>query len=288
MGQHCAPRGPIVRHIVTPEIDMMRNGLGGEYVGKLHRTLRRFVVTLTGEKIDVVLRAKFGENTLVIQVGEIIHGTVEVTIVVIVAVGVRFDIIRAAHGNRAIEHIRSPEQRVGCMQRAQTCTGRDDGGVIARHISDERHDLINDILVVLLMPHGAVRRRNVLIQPALAVDAVDGERFDLSRVNERLDGIDEIESLVLEVVGGRRGEHQQRQTVMAIDGNFHLLVQVGAVPGMNLALHTFLGENARMGKMRGAGFENLREIIHKRILKSKQTGRTRPPVLWKSVFSQLK
>lgn len=47
MGQHGAPRGPVMWNIVSPQIEMMRNPLAGEHLSKVNGSLGGFILPLS-------------------------------------------------------------------------------------------------------------------------------------------------------------------------------------------------------------------------------------------------
>ena len=44
-----------MRNVITPEINMVRNSFGRKYLPKLNGSLRRFVVSLNRENVDMLL-----------------------------------------------------------------------------------------------------------------------------------------------------------------------------------------------------------------------------------------
>src|SRR5207249_4137442 len=93
------------------------------------------------------------------------------------------------------------------------------------------------VAVVLDLAPRAGRRRDSVVEPALAVDAVDGVDLHATALDVVRDGVDEEESLVLLEVGCGRREHQERGAEVAVDGDGHLLVEARAIPSMDLFFH---------------------------------------------------
>src|SRR6476469_5992254 len=85
-------------------------------------------------------------------------------------------------------------------------------------------------------------RRHLLVQEAVAIDAVDGIRAQLAGLDERFNRIDEIEAFILEIVGGCCGKHEQRWSGVPVRDERHFHVQVWAIPGSCATFHqgTFL------------------------------------------------
>src|SRR6185369_9820235 len=85
-------------------------------------------------------------------------------------------------------------------------------------------------------------RRHLFVQETPTIDAVDGVSAQSSLLDELLDGVDQIEAFVLEVIRGGGGEHEQRRSRMTVRDEGHFHVQVGAVPGSCAAFHIDLSQ----------------------------------------------
>ena len=77
------------------------------------------------------------------------------------------------------------------------------------------------------------------IEPCLAIDAVYREYLHLAGVDRIFYRVDNIETLVFEVIGRRRGKHQKREPVVPVGYDFHPLVEAGAMPAIDESLHSF-------------------------------------------------
>lgn len=87
------------------------------------------------------------------------------------------------------------------------------------------------------MPDGLVAGVHVGIEPAFCVDTVDGKHLHFARVDGPGNGVNQVEALVLQVVGSSRWQKEQGKAVVPVDGYFHLFVKAGAVPGMDVSVH---------------------------------------------------
>ena len=175
---------------------------------------------------------------VVVQARQKFHRVVEVHVLVVVVVAVvAANVVRAAHRNHAVEQVGAAEQLIGRVIRAEARARRDDADAPLAVVPDVRHDFVSDVAVVFVLAEGLVLRGHLAVEPRLGVDAVDREDLDFAAVNELPDGLDEVEALVLQIVRRRRGEHQQRETVMPIRHDFHVLVQAWAVPAIQKTLH---------------------------------------------------
>ena len=216
----------------------MGNVLGGEDAAHGDGGRGFLVGTLAGDEVDVLLPAQLAEGGVVVgEVGQVVERGVEVDVLVPIAVGVVLEVVAAAHRDAAVEEIGAAEKGVGGVQRAEGGAG-DDGLHAAGALRvDERRDLVAHVGVELLVADGLVPRVHVVVEPALAVDGIDREDLHLAAVDEGRDGVDDMEPLILEVIGGGGGKHQEREAVVAVDGDLHVLVKAGAVPLVDLAVH---------------------------------------------------
>lgn len=87
------------------------------------------------------------------------------------------------------------------------------------------------------MPDRFVAGVHIGIEPALRVDAVDGKHLHFARIDGPCNGVNQVEALVLQVVGSGRWQKEQGKAVVPVDGYFHLFVEAGAVPGMDVSVH---------------------------------------------------
>src|SRR5712692_1158186 len=124
------------------------------------------------------------------------------------------------------------------MKGTKACAGRDDPEAPLTTVPDVGHDFTRDVVVVLSLAKRFVFRVDLVIEPAFPVDAVYGKDFDLAGFDRILDRVDNIEALVLEKIGRRRREHQQRESKVAIGHDLHGLVQAWAVPAVDESLHS--------------------------------------------------
>ncbi len=65
------------------------------------------------------------------------------------------------------------------------------------------------------------------------------EDFDFARFDHVADGVNQLESFILQEIGGGGGEQQHGKAEMTIRDNVHITVQAGAVPTVNPSIHEF-------------------------------------------------
>src|ERR1700752_3570137 len=100
-----------------------------------------------------------------------------------------------------------------------------------------RHDLSCDVLIILNLPNRAISRVHPFCHPAFAVDAVDGKALEFAAFDELFDDFDHVKALILKVISGGSGEQQQREPMLTVNDDLHMLVEAGAVPTIYEALH---------------------------------------------------
>src|ERR1041384_2232013 len=154
----------------------------------LHRENARYpsrcvgvlVVSLTGDDMNVIFMPKRFE-ILPFDARHIIHRLVEVPVfVVVIALVITADIKRAAHRYASRKKIGAPEKLIRAMERSETCACGDDSHAPLTAIPDEGHHFAGDIAVVLHLTKRLVTRMQFIVEPALAIDAVDREDFHLA------------------------------------------------------------------------------------------------------------
>jgi hypothetical protein len=132
------------------------------------------------------------------------------------------------------------EVRVGRQVRAEARARGERARVrVAAVLTYERQHLFDDVAVVARQEFPFDVRRRFLVQEAVAVDAVDGVGANLPGLDVVLDGVNEVEALVFEIVGGGRGEHQKRVAGVAVGDERHLHPEVVAEPSGRAALHAW-------------------------------------------------
>ena len=82
-----------MRYVVAPQVNVVRDALGGENVAELNRALRRFVVSLTGENVDMLFRTQLSEQIFILKTRQVINRTVEIAVVIVVTIAVGLDVI---------------------------------------------------------------------------------------------------------------------------------------------------------------------------------------------------
>ena len=95
------------------------------------------------------------------------------------------------------------------MECSERDAGRIDDRIVTttKRVLNERIYFFDNVLIVLLMTLGFLARRDLIVEPTLGIDRVDGKDFDLTGFDMIFDRIDEIESLIFEIICGSRRKH---------------------------------------------------------------------------------
>src|SRR5690606_29252535 len=102
------------------------------------------------------------------------------------------------------------------------------------------HHFINNVLVELLMTDSFILRVHLVIQPALAIDAVNGIHPDLPAVDKGAELFYQVKSFILQEISRRCRQHQKRETIIAVRDCFHFLIEVWAMPLGYFSSHLIL------------------------------------------------
>lgn len=165
--QHSLPPGPVVACVVAPYIEAARDAFVAEDLRHAFVVVPTLVVNAGGE--DVVVTAVTIEIPGVADVGEVVHGDVEVAVVVVVAAEKVGGVEGSAHGEHGGEDVGMPERSVQGVVAAEARADGAKAGVLIL-LTDERDDLVHDVLLVLNLAGDAPAGRHVAVVPAFAVD----------------------------------------------------------------------------------------------------------------------
>src|SRR5215213_2592442 len=237
MLHHLPPGRPVVRHVVSPEVEIVRNAFLRQHAGEAAGSARVFVSALPRDYVNLALLAKQVE-VVIAHVRQVIHRVVEVDVLVeVIAVIITANVERAAHRDHPVEEVGPAKQLIGAVERAEARARGDYARAAPAAVPDVRHDLARYVAVVLDLPRGFVFRMNLVIEPARPVDAVDREDLYFSRLDKILDRVDHLKPLVLQVVGRRGGKHEQGESEVPVGDYLHSPVEARAVPLIGNSVH---------------------------------------------------
>src|ERR671911_1830008 len=110
-----SPRGPVVRRVLAPEVELVADALLAEQAGELPRALERasrvLPLALAGDQEQIDLAAQPVE-VVAVQVLDVVGGVVEVDGVATIAARHDGDVVDAALADREWEELRVPEREV--------------------------------------------------------------------------------------------------------------------------------------------------------------------------------
>jgi hypothetical protein len=155
-----------VAGIVTPDIELAGNTFITEDLG--HAFVRVPALVVHAGREDVLVVPVAVEIPGIAGVRQIVHGDVEVAVVVVVAGEEAGGVEGAAHGEHGRKNVGVAEGDVECVIAAEA--GADGGklrGLIL--LTDEGEDFLHEVLLVLHVTGDAPSRRNGAVVPALGV-----------------------------------------------------------------------------------------------------------------------
>ena len=162
---------------------------------------------------------------------------IEIDIIVKIALGVLGKIVHPAHGDYALKQVGALQKYIHAVQCSKRGATYDDGSFLTGMCPNEWHDLLKNIVIPLLMPDRFMPRVHVVVHPTFPIDAVYGKDFDLSALDLRRNGIDQLKTLVFEIVGRCGGHQQQGKAIMAINRDRHLFLQGRTEPAGKPSFH---------------------------------------------------
>src|SRR4051794_38034217 len=182
-----APRRPVVRHVVAPEVDLVTDALLREQAGERLRALQR-----AGRVLPLALAADQQHadaaaepvQVLAAHVLDVVGGVVEVGRVAALAPADRGDVVHAALADGEREEVGAPQAEVGRVVRAEARPVDGDVLTPAGVGADERHDLVDDPVLVCAVADRALLGRQMLRLPAFRVEARDAVELEAARVEE--------------------------------------------------------------------------------------------------------
>src|SRR2546421_332775 len=158
-----APRRPVVRDVVTPEVELVPDPLLGERPRELTRRLERarrvLPLALAADEQEAGARAQPLEMVAV-QVPDVLGRVVEVRGVAALAPAEARDVVDAGEADREREQVGALEREVGGVVGAETAAGERDLGRAAAVVPDERRDALHDPGLVVSVSAGPLLERN--------------------------------------------------------------------------------------------------------------------------------
>ena len=106
--------------------------------------------------------------------------------------------------------------------------------------ADQRHDFVDQVVLVLHVAGDAPARGHLAVVPALHVDRVDAVELQVAAIDAAGEGADHaaVFKLVEAPAGG--GKDEDRQAGVAEDEQFHVAAEARGIPLMVFTVHGYL------------------------------------------------
>src|SRR6266404_268223 len=211
---------------------------------------RIFPLASAGRKVNVA----GGELTIdprIAKIGEIVHGIIEIKIVVEHAVHEIFQVVDARHGEAAFDYIGLLEERIGIVIGAEGSAHGGDGD--ARRLTivpDERDDFFAKVRIEYGLHVAAMKWMSSFIVKAQAVDGIHTVDLQLAAIDEIGERADHGLAFQFPFVAGAGREADQRRAIVAVNNNAEIEAQAVRIPAMDFTFH-------RRGLMEKAGSESM-------------------------------
>src|SRR6185369_2491799 len=234
IGQHLSPGGPVVGHVVAPEIQLVRDTLAPEDTGQLSRVLRPLPRALAAADVDRAVVEQ--REILAVEPRKVRGRVVEEDVVVPEAEEVtRPQVVEPAHRHQGVEEVGPAEDCVRGVKGAEARSGcADPRRVVLEHLPDVRDHFLLHVAGEERLASCLLRERHPVRHPGVTVDAVDAEDGDPPVEDQRLERLDEPHPLGLEEVTGGGGEEEEGAAPGAVADDGHVDAQPRAVPAEDL------------------------------------------------------
>ena len=220
--------------VVTPDVELAGDVFVAEDLRHAFVRVPALVVHAGGEDVLVVPVAV--EIPGVAHVRQVVHGDVEVAVVVVVAGEKAGGVEGAAHGEHGGEDVGMAQGDVECVIAAEAAA---DDGELGSWIllAEEGEDLLHQVLLVLHVAGDAPAGRDGAVVPALGVDRVDTEELQAAVFELVVDGVDHAAVFELEEAAAGGGKDEGGEACVPEDEQFHVAPEGGGRPFVVFAFH---------------------------------------------------
>ena len=161
---------------------------------------------------------KLAINPGIAEIGKIVHGIVEVKIVVEHAIHKVLQVVDTGHSKAAFNHIGMFEERVrGVICAEGSAHGGDGEARRLTIVPDKGNDFLAQVGIEDRLHVAAMKGMRGLVVKAQAVDRIHAVKFKFAAVDEVSERADQGLSFELELVARARGKADQWRTIVAID-----------------------------------------------------------------------
>ena len=226
-------------HIVAPQVHPGVDALGGQHLPHGAGGVQAFALpaALAHAQNDLALVVQLNVGVVGGHVGQKIQRGIVVHQIVAPAIPEELGAVTARLAQQTGEQVGAAEKhngRVGGPQAEPGDQRQVMGGV---HAVDQRHHLVHNVVVVLLLHPGAVGRVAIGVGPAFGVHRVHAEELNAAALDGIAEGIGHIKALPVVAHTVLAGEGQHRHAVVAVDQQVHPPLQALAVLGNEFAFH---------------------------------------------------
>src|SRR3954454_23626594 len=226
MGDLALPRGPVVRDVVAPQVELVPDPLPREDAGESLRALQRagrvLPHALAADEQEADLRAQ-PLQVVAVQVVDVVERIVEVRLDPALAAARHRDVVDARHGDGDREEVGAAKREVRGVVGAERGARQQDLLRTAAVLVDERRDLVDEPVLV-----AAVKARGLLelgaAEPRARVIRGDAVDLHATGVDQTADRADHPVRLPVADVALLGRERDQRAPPVAVDE--HVAVQV--------------------------------------------------------------
>jgi hypothetical protein len=231
------PVRPVVAALWTPIVQRVADALAGKDFGKAIG--RAAVLPRAGAGGDVnVAGGELAEEPRIAEIREIVHGIVEIEIVVVHTVHEVANVVYAGHREAALDDVGMLEERVGGMIRTKGSAhgGNGNAGALAI-VPNEWNDLLAKVRIEDGLHVAAVKRMCALAIKAKAVDGIDAEEFYSAAVKEIAERANHALAFELAFVTGTGRKAKDGLSPVAVDDDPHVHAESRRIPAMIFAFH---------------------------------------------------
>src|SRR5579862_7294945 len=211
------PRRPIVRDVVTPKVELVRDALLDEQrreaLRRVERARRVLPLALSADE-NQRGRAPEPVEVVPVEMGDVVHRVVEVDGVAALAATLDAHVIDAAQADRDREQIGALEAEVRGVVSAER-RSRGEQLVRLRVGLDERDEPREHPPLVVAVAAGTLFERKVAARPALAVERRRAVELEPARLEELAEGRDHATVLPVPRLAVLGREREQRAAVVA-------------------------------------------------------------------------
>jgi len=217
--EHALPPGPVVAGVVTPDVELAGDVFVAKDLRHAFVCVPALVVHAGGKDVGVVLVA--AKVPGVADVRQVVHGDVEVAVVVVVAVEEVGGVKGSAHGEQSGEDVGMAEGDVGGVIAAEAAA---DGAELRGWVllTDEGQDLLHEVLLVLHVTGDAPARRDGAVVPAFGVDRIDAEELQAALFEFVVEDVDHAAVFKLEEAAAGCRKHQCGKACVSEDEQLHV------------------------------------------------------------------